>query len=109
MVTKDQYTESLKRLNRDELKRKLNIYLCYKKQVDAELKELKQIEKELKADIMAHGENMETELGKAEIVKGYTQTSWDTKGLERYAKLAPRVLNYRRQKTIKPSVRIKKL
>jgi hypothetical protein len=95
--------------NQDELKRKLNIYLHYKSRVDAELKELKRIEKELKADILEHGENIQAELGKAELVAGFKRVSWDTEGLDRYAKRNPKILEFRKQRTVKPSVRIIKL
>ena len=80
--------------------------------LDAEYKPLQEkvdesitsLEKEIKTDVLLHGESVQGGTYRAVYTKG--RTSWDTGGIEKYAEQHPDVLFYRKQGESTVSLRI---
>jgi hypothetical protein len=65
---------------------------------------LELLETEIKTDVLLHGESVQGGTYRAVYTKG--RTSWDNKGIEKYAELHPDVLLYRKQGPPAVSLRI---
>ena len=70
------------------------------------LEKIKQLESEIKADVLDTGEIPDVAGVTVKISSGYTRTSWDNKGLQGYAVAYPEVLQFRKETQIAPTVAI---
>ena len=67
-------------------------------------KNIAALENEIKTDVLLHGESVQGGTFRAVYTKG--RTSWDSNGIEKYARLHPDVLLYRKQGPPSVSLRI---
>ena len=85
----------------------LEAYRSMKVDIQPALTELKNMEKHIKQVVMDTGEVAEVDGCAVSIRKGYTRSSWNTKGLEALASLHPWILQQRTEREIGPAAVIK--
>lgn len=89
------------------MEKQLQRYKALKELLSPMLDELKQLENEIKSHVLETGELVSIDGVTTSIRKGYTRSSWDTKGLKGYAKAYPDVLDFLKESKVNDSVVIK--
>ena len=90
-----------------QLEELLGQYRDMKWELQPAVDKLKLLEKEIKKYAMDTGEVAEVDGCSVSIRKGYTRSSWNTKGLEALASLHPWILQQRTERKIGPAAVIK--
>ena len=91
------------------LQEKLERLRDMKIEIAGPLAAIKELESQVKSEILDTGELPNVSGLDVSIRKGYERTSWDAKGLKGFAKAVPEILDFAKVSTVKPSVVIKVL
>jgi hypothetical protein len=91
----------------EELQAKMATYGALVDQFAGTIAEMDKLKKEIQAGVKEHGESVEYDGVTATLRKPYVRTSWDSKGLEGYAKYDPKILEFRKQTNVGPSVSVR--
>jgi hypothetical protein len=86
---------------------KLELLIEMKCEIAPQLQTIKDLETEIKEEVLATGEIPQAEGAKVTIRSGYRRASWDTKALEGFAAAHPEILVFKQEKAYPPSVSIR--
>lgn len=91
------------------LEMKLEKLRDMKTEMAGPLAAIKELEKQIKGEILETGELPNVSGLDVSIRKGYERVSWDSKGLQGFAKAVPEIMDFAKKSVTKPSVVIKVL